>query len=90
MGNGPLQFCDPNDGRVYFYDKKEQRYKKICDVGPFEHLPPNIQLQIKAAQEEAERILLLPTEEPRKTVLPSDEEMAELLEGYYASERKEV
>ena len=61
MGTDIKQFYNPDDDCVYFFDKKKNRFRKICDVPSFDDLPVNIKRQIKAAKEDAVETLEIPT-----------------------------
>jgi hypothetical protein len=55
------QFYNPEDDCIYFYDAKKELYRKVCDVGAYASLPFVIKEQIRAAKEDAEQTLTLPT-----------------------------
>ena len=52
-------YC-PEDDCIYFFDKKINRYRKICIVESPTHLPWSIRKQIKIDKEEAAETLSLP------------------------------
>jgi len=62
MGEDIRQFHNPEDNCIYFYDKRKQCYRKICDVASFADLPSAVKQQIVAAKKDAESIVGLPTE----------------------------
>ena len=62
MGEGIKQFYNPDDDCVYFFDKKKNCFRKICDIPAFNDLPISIKRQIKAAKEDAVEIIGIPCE----------------------------
>ena len=62
MENDIKQFRAIEDGCIYFFDTKINRYRKICDIQSFEDLPISVKQQIKAAKKEAVYIIQLPIE----------------------------
>jgi hypothetical protein len=62
MGDHVKQFYNPDDGYVYFYDKKKRSYGKICYIKSYKELPRNIQRQILAVREDAVESLELPVD----------------------------
>ena len=59
---GVENFYNPQDDCVYFFNEQKEIYQKLCNVGKFVNLPFNVKLQIKAAKEEAKKLINLPTE----------------------------
>ncbi|MDR2501350.1 MAG: hypothetical protein LBD37_09800 [Treponema sp.] len=61
MGNGITQFRSAADDCIYSWDKKLQRFRKICDISDPEELPQDVKRQIRAAREEAGEVLEIPS-----------------------------
>ena len=55
-----IQFPAEEDGCIYFYDEKQETWKKICDINSPGDLPLSVRKQIRDAQNEADIILRLP------------------------------
>jgi hypothetical protein len=62
MGNDTKQFYNPDDGCVYYYDERLNRYRKVCDIPSYSDLPACIKEQIWDAKAAADRIRALPTD----------------------------
>lgn len=60
MGDGIKLYHSEKDGCIYFFDKKEKCYKKVCKTS-FDNLPYDVKEQIYKDKEEAELILAQPT-----------------------------
>ena len=55
-----IQFPSEEDGCIYFYDEKREKWKKICDINSPADLPLSVRKQIREAQNEADLVLRLP------------------------------
>jgi hypothetical protein len=55
-----MQFSAEEDGCIYFYDKKRETWKKICDINTPADLPLSVKKQVRDAQNQAELVLSLP------------------------------
>ena len=55
-----IQFLDEEDGSVYFYDEKQETWKKISDIKSPADLPLSIRKQVREAKNEADFILSMP------------------------------
>jgi hypothetical protein len=53
------QFPADEDGCVYFYDSKKEKFRKICDVSAAD-LPQSVKERIRAAKDRADEIAKIP------------------------------
>ena len=55
-----IQFTCEEDGCIYLYNEKQEKWMKICTINSPQDLPLSVRKQVREAQNEADLILKLP------------------------------